>query len=35
MIAMQEAVMEMVTKKPSQKSKLIEQAFDAFWRMAK
>jgi AcrR family transcriptional regulator len=35
MIAMQEAVMDMVTKRPSQRTKLIEQAFDAFWRMAK
>jgi hypothetical protein len=35
MIAMQEAVMEMAAKKPRHKSKLIEQAFEAFWRMAK
>jgi len=35
MVAMQEAVMEMAAKKPRQKEKLIEQAFDAFWRMAK
>jgi len=35
MLAMQEAVMEMATKKPRQRSKLIEQAFDAFWRMAR
>jgi AcrR family transcriptional regulator len=35
MLAMQEAVMEMAIKKPRQRSKLIEQGFDAFWRMAK
>lgn len=35
MLAMQEAVMEMATKAPRQKAKLIERAFDAFWRMAK
>jgi AcrR family transcriptional regulator len=35
MAAMQEAVMEMAAKKPRQKSMLVEQAFDAFWRMAK
>jgi hypothetical protein len=35
MTAMQEAVMEMAAKKPRQKTMLIEQAFDAFWRMAK
>ena len=35
MIAMQEAVMDMAAKKPLQKAKLVEGAFDAFWRMAK
>jgi AcrR family transcriptional regulator len=35
MAAMQEAVMEMSAKKPRQKTILVEQAFDAFWRMAK
>lgn len=35
MTAMQEAVMEMTARKPRQKAALIEQAFDAFWRMAK
>jgi AcrR family transcriptional regulator len=35
MAAMQEAVMEMVAKKPRQKAMLVEQAFNAFWRMAK
>ncbi len=35
MTAMQEAVMEMAAKKPRQKAMLIEQAFEAFWRMAK
>jgi AcrR family transcriptional regulator len=35
MLAMQEAVMEMAAKKPRQKAKLVEQAFNAFWRMAK
>jgi AcrR family transcriptional regulator len=35
MMAMQEAVMEMAAKKPRQKVRLVEQAFDAFWRMAK
>jgi hypothetical protein len=34
MRAMQEAVMEMVAKKPRQRTKLMEQAFQAFWRMA-
>lgn len=34
MMAMQEAVMEVAAKKPRQKSKLVEQAFNAFWRMA-
>jgi hypothetical protein len=34
MAAMQEAVMEMAAKKPQQKAMLVEQAFDAFWRMA-
>jgi len=35
MMAMQEAVMEMAAKKPRQRAKLVEQAFDAFWRMVK
>jgi AcrR family transcriptional regulator len=35
MAAMQEAVMEMAARKPRQRAKLVEQAFDAFWRMAK
>jgi AcrR family transcriptional regulator len=35
MAAMQEAVMDMAAKKPKQKAQLVEQAFDAFWRMAK
>lgn len=35
MSAMQEAVMEMAARKPRQKAQLIEQAFDAFWRMAR
>ncbi len=35
MTAMQEAVMDMAAKKPRQKAVLVEQAFDAFWRMAK
>ncbi len=35
MTGMQEAVMEMAAKKPRQKAMLVEQAFDAFWRMAK
>jgi AcrR family transcriptional regulator len=34
MSAMQDAVIEMAIQKPRQKSRLIEQAFDAFWRMA-
>ncbi len=34
MMAMQEAVMEMAAKKPRQRAKLVEQAFDAFWKMA-
>ena len=34
MTAMQEAVMEMAARKPRQKTKLVEQAFEAFWRMA-
>jgi AcrR family transcriptional regulator len=34
MTAMQEAVMDMAAKKPRQRAVLIEQAFDAFWRMA-
>ena len=35
MSAMQGAVMEMAARKPRQKAILIEQAFDAFWQMAK
>ena len=35
MTAMQEAVLEMAAKKPKQRAMLIEQAFDAFWRMAR
>jgi AcrR family transcriptional regulator len=35
MVAMQEAVMETAAKRPRQKAILVEQAFDAFWRMAK
>ena len=35
MVAMQEAVMEMAAKKPRQRAALIEQAFEAFWKMAK
>lgn len=35
MSAMQDAVMEMITKNPRQKALLVEQAFEAFWRMAK
>ncbi len=34
MSALQEAVIEVATKKPSQKAALIVQAFEAFWRMA-
>ncbi len=34
MAAMQEAVMETAARKPRQKALLVEQAFDAFWRMA-
>ncbi|RXH56115.1 TetR/AcrR family transcriptional regulator [Granulicella sibirica] len=34
MSAMQEAVMEIAAKKPGQKARLVEQAFEAFWRMA-
>lgn len=34
MSAMQGAVLEMACKKPSQRAELIEQAFEAFWRMA-
>jgi hypothetical protein len=33
MVAMQEAVLEMAAKKPRQKLMLVEQVFDAFWRM--
>jgi hypothetical protein len=32
---MQEAVMEMAGKRRRRKAALVEQAFDAFWRMAK
>ncbi len=35
MMAMQEAVLEMAGRKPRLKAALVEQAFDAFWRMAK
>ncbi len=35
MTAMQEAVMDMAARKPRQRAKLVEQAFEAFWRMAK
>jgi AcrR family transcriptional regulator len=35
MAAMQEAVMEMAARRPRERAKLVEQAFDAFWRMAK
>ncbi|UWZ83603.1 TetR/AcrR family transcriptional regulator [Occallatibacter riparius] len=35
MTAMQAAVMEMASRKPAQTKELIEQAFEAFWRMAK
>lgn len=35
MMAMQEAVTEMAARNPRQKAKLVERAFDAFWRMAK
>jgi AcrR family transcriptional regulator len=34
MMAMQEAVMEMAARKPRQKAKLVDLAFEAFWRMA-
>jgi AcrR family transcriptional regulator len=34
MRGMQEAVMEMAAQKPRQRAKLVEQGFDAFWRMA-
>jgi AcrR family transcriptional regulator len=34
MSAMQEAVMEVAARKPSQQALLVEQAFEAFWRMA-
>ena len=33
MLAMQEAVMDTVMKKPRQKAMLIEKGFEAFWRM--
>lgn len=35
MLAMQEAVMDTVTRRPRQKAVLIEKGFEAFWRMAK
>ena len=35
MAAMQDAVMDTVARKPRQKAMLIEQGFEAFWRMAK
>ena len=35
MMAMQEAVLETAAQKPRQEAILVEQAFDAFWRMAK
>ncbi len=35
MAAMHEAVMDTVAKRPRQKTALIEQGFEAFWRMAK
>ena len=35
MMAMQEAVMDTVARKPRQKAMLIEKGFEAFWRMAK
>lgn len=35
MMAMQEAVMETVARKPRQKTMLIEKGFEAFWRMVK
>ena len=35
MVAMQEAVMELAARKARQRTVLIEQAFEAFWRMAK
>ncbi|MDE1163102.1 MAG: TetR/AcrR family transcriptional regulator [Acidobacteriaceae bacterium] len=34
MMAMQEAVMDTTTKLPRQRAKLVDQAFEAFWRMA-
>jgi hypothetical protein len=34
MTAMQEAAMDMAAKNPRQQAKLIEAAFQAFWRMA-
>jgi hypothetical protein len=34
MMAMQDAVIETAAKRPQQKAKLVEQAFEAFWRMA-
>ena len=34
MMAMQDAVIEMAAKRPRQRGKLVEQTFDAFWRMA-
>jgi AcrR family transcriptional regulator len=35
MMAMQDAVMDTVARKPRQKAILIEKGFEAFWRMAK
>ena len=35
MVAMQEAVMETAAKKPRHRATLIEQGFEAFWRMVK
>jgi AcrR family transcriptional regulator len=35
MSAMQDAVMDSVTKRPKQKTMLVEKGFEAFWRMAK
>jgi AcrR family transcriptional regulator len=35
MAAMQDAVMDMISKRPRQKAMLIEKGFEAFWRMSK
>jgi AcrR family transcriptional regulator len=35
MMAMQDAVMDTVARKPRQKTMLIEKGFEAFWRMVK